>query len=136
MTKAPPTIMYASIVSRETVRMALVIATLNNLQVELDDIFTIYLQAPVTEKVWTTLGLELDKVAGKTAVIVKALYGLKSAGAAFRSHHARCMESFRYESCKAGPIYDLNQKSDQKMGKSITLIYCAMLMTFYASITM
>ena len=33
-------------------------------------------------------------------------------------------------------IYGLNQKSDQKMGLSSTLSYCAILMMFYASITM
>ena len=40
---------------------------------------------------------------GKTAVIIRALYGLKSAEAAFRSHLARCMESLGYQSCNADP---------------------------------
>ena len=62
-----------------------------------------YVQAPATEKVWTFLGHEFGKDARKTAVIVRALYGLKSAGAAFRSHLARCMESLGYQSCKADP---------------------------------
>ena len=100
MTKAPATITYASIVSRDTVRIAWMIATLNHLVIKLGNILNDYLQAPVTEKVWTTLGPEFDKDARKTAVIVRALYGLKSAGAAFRSHLARCMESLGYQSCK------------------------------------
>ena len=101
MTKAPATITYASAVSRETVRIALMIAALNDLEMKLGDILNAYIQAPVTEKVWTTLGPEFGKGAGKTAVIVRALYGLKSEGAAFRSHLARCMESMGYQSCKA-----------------------------------
>ena len=56
-----------------------------------------------TEKVWTTLGPELSKDAKKTAATVRAIFGLKSAGTAFRSYHARCMESLGYESCKAIP---------------------------------
>ena len=56
MTVAPATIMYASIVSIETVRIALMIAALNNLEVKSGDILNAYVQAPVTEKVWTTLG--------------------------------------------------------------------------------
>ena len=36
-----------------------------------------------------------------TAMIVRALYGLNSAGVAFRSHLARCMESLGYVSCRA-----------------------------------
>ena len=47
------------------------------------------------------MGLEIGKDARMTAVIVIALYGLKSAGAAFRSHLAKCMESMGYQSCKA-----------------------------------
>ena len=47
------------------------------------------------------MGPEFGKDAGKSAVIVRALYGLKSAGAAFKSHLARCMESLGYQSCKA-----------------------------------
>ena len=50
-----------------------------------------------------TLGPEFGKDMGKTAVIVRALYDLKSAGAAFRSHLAKCMESMGYPSCKADP---------------------------------
>ena len=57
-------------------------AALNDLEVKSGDILNAYVQAPVTEKVWTTLGPEFSKDAGKTAVIVRALYGLKSAGAA------------------------------------------------------
>ena len=101
MTKAQAIIKYASIVSRETVRIALMIAALDDLEVKLGNILNAYVQAPVTEKVWTTLGPEFGNDARKTAVIVKALYGLKLAGAAFRSHLARCMESLEYESCKS-----------------------------------
>ena len=79
------------------------IAALNDLDIKSDDILNAYVQAPVTEKVWTTLSPEIGKDAWKTALIVRALYGLKSAGAAFRSHLARCMESMVYQSCKADP---------------------------------
>ena len=49
------------------------------------------------------MGPEFCRDASKTAVIVRDLYGLKSAGAAFRSHLAICMESLGHESCKADP---------------------------------
>ena len=58
-------------------------------------------EAHVTEKVWSTLGPEIGKDTGKSAVIVRALYALKLAGAAFQSHLARHMESLAYQSCKA-----------------------------------
>ena len=103
MTKALAAILYASVVSRETVRIALMIATLNELQVKSGNILNASVQASVTEKVWTTLGCEFSKHAGKTAVIIRALYDLKSAGTAFRSHLPKCMESLGYQSCKADP---------------------------------
>ena len=76
MSKAQATIMYASIVSRETLRITWMIATLNDLEVKLGNILNPYVQAPVTEKMWTTLGPEVGKDARKTIVIVAALYGL------------------------------------------------------------
>ena len=89
MTKAPPTITYVSIVSTETVRIALMIAALNDLKVKSGDILNVYVQTHVTEKVWITLDTEFGKDGGKTEMIVRALYGLTSAVAAFRCHLVR-----------------------------------------------
>ncbi len=86
MTKAPATIPYASVVSCETVRIALLMAALNDLNVKVGDVLNAYITAPITEKVWTVLGPEFNTDAGKSAIIVCALYGLKTAGAAFRAH--------------------------------------------------
>jgi hypothetical protein len=52
------------------------------------DIENAYLMAPITEKVWTVLVPEFGDDAGERALIARALYGLKSAGAAFRNHLA------------------------------------------------
>ena len=78
MIGALSTILYASIVSKETVRIALMIAALNDLEVKSGDIINAFVQALVTERVWTTLGPDFYKDARKTVVIVRALYGLKS----------------------------------------------------------
>ena len=60
--------------------MALMIAALNDLERKLGNILKAYVQASVTEKVWTSLGPELSKDAKKSAVTVIALYGPKAAG--------------------------------------------------------
>jgi hypothetical protein len=91
-TDIPHAMAYVSIVSRESVRIALTLAALNDLDVKMADIENAYLKAPLTEKVWTVLGPEFGDDAGKRALIVRALYGLKSAGAAFRNHLAECMK--------------------------------------------
>jgi hypothetical protein len=73
------------------VRLALTIASLNDFEVKVGDVLNAYIIAPVKEKVWTILGPEFGHDAGKSAIIVCALYGLKSAGAAFRAHLASFM---------------------------------------------
>jgi hypothetical protein len=82
-TKAPATITSTSVVSRETMRLALTIASLNDLKVEVGDVLNAYITTPVKEKVWTILRPEFGHDAGRSAIIVCALYGLKSADAAF-----------------------------------------------------
>jgi hypothetical protein len=62
------------------VRIALTYAALNDLQVKVGDVLNAYITAPITEKVWTVLGPEFGQDAGKKVIIVRALYGLKSAG--------------------------------------------------------
>ncbi len=83
LTQASATIIYASVVSRETVCLALTFLSLNYLKVKVGDVLNAYITAPVKEKVWTILGPKFGHDSGNSAVIVHALYGLKSAGAAF-----------------------------------------------------
>ena len=76
-THTPSTLTYSSIVSRDSVRIALLIAALNDLEVLACDIQNAYLTAPCREKIWTVAGPEFGSEAGKNMIIVKALYGLK-----------------------------------------------------------
>ena len=78
MVEAPKSLTYASMVSRESVRIALTLAALNGLEVKTSDIQNIqnaYLTAACSKKVHTTLGTEFGETKGKTAIIVRALYG-------------------------------------------------------------
>ena len=70
---------------------------------------------------WTPLCPEFGEDDGKTAMIVIVLYGLKST-TAFRSHHARCMESFGYMSCKANP--DLWLKLEIRLEDGVQCYCC------------
>jgi hypothetical protein len=79
------------------------LAALNDLQVKAGDVLNAYITAPVKEKVWTVLGPEFGPDADKNAIIVRTLYGLKSAGAAFRAHLASFMRQIGYTLCKVDP---------------------------------
>jgi hypothetical protein len=96
---APHVMTYTSVVSRESVRIALTLAALNDLDVMMGDIENAYLTAPITEKVWTVLGPEFGNDAGKQAFVVRALYVLKSDGATFRNHLVSCMDHLKWKPC-------------------------------------
>ena len=66
--------MCTSAVSRESVRIALAIAALNQLDVKSSDVENEFLTAPTKEKVYTILRPEFGIDEGKKAVIVRALY--------------------------------------------------------------
>jgi hypothetical protein len=47
------------------------------------------------------LGPEFGDDAGKRVIIVRALYGMKSASAAFMNHLAGCMKHLGWSPCRA-----------------------------------
>jgi len=89
-TDPPKALTYSSVVSRESVRIALLLAGLNELEVCLTDIGNdAYLTAPTTEKCYVVAGDEFGpELKGRVLKIVWALYRLKSAGATFHAHLA------------------------------------------------
>ena len=78
---------YSSVVSRETVRLCFMIAAMHNLDVLAGDVGNAYLNAKPREKCHVILNDEWmfgPSAVGKIALIVRALYGMKSSGAAWR----------------------------------------------------
>ena len=66
------------------------------------DIGNAYLNAPASEKLYTYAGLEFGQEDhGKLLVITRALYGLKSSGAAYRAHFAQNLRDLGFTSCLA-----------------------------------
>ena len=95
---------YAGVVSRESVRIALTYAALMGLSVFAADIQNAYLQAPTSEKFWCVCGPEFgSEEQGRTAIVVRALYGTKSSGRDFRNHLRDCMDHMGYTSCLGDP---------------------------------
>jgi hypothetical protein len=72
---------FAGVVSRESVRIALTYAVFNNIPVMAGDIMNVYLQAPASEKHYIVCGKEFGpEYEGRIELIIRALYGGKSAG--------------------------------------------------------
>ena len=76
----PGSTTYSSVVSQESVRIAFLLAALNQLDVKCCDLSGAYLNAPVAERVCFEAGHKYGNNKGKIMVIDCALYGLKSSG--------------------------------------------------------
>ena len=72
---------YASVVSRDSVRVMFLIAASNDLDVKMCEIGNAYLNAETRERVWFIAGMEWGSGKGSKVIITRALYGLKSSGA-------------------------------------------------------
>jgi hypothetical protein len=106
-------ITFASVVSRDSIRIAFLVAALNDLDVLSADISGAYLNANAAEKVYTIAGKEFGpEKEGRVVVITRALYGLRSSGKAWRDHMAATLRDHGYTSCRADP--DVWMKSKTK----------------------
>ena len=97
---------YSSVVSRDSVRIVFTLAALNDLKVKMADIGNAYLNAPNKERVHVKCGPELfgPESKGKIAIVVRALYGLKSAGNSWRHFFSNYITSeLGFQSTVADP---------------------------------
>ena len=91
-TPNPTTTTYAGVVSRESVRVALTYAALNDLDVIGGDIRNAFLSAPSSEKHYIICGPEFgEENVGRTAIITRALYGGPRAGRDYWNCVHECM---------------------------------------------
>ena len=104
LTDPPSSMTYASVVSRDSVRIAFLIAALNDLDILAGDIQNAYLHANTKEKLYFIAGSEWKADEGRPVVIVRALYGLKSSALMWRNHLADTLGNFMgFKSSLADP---------------------------------
>jgi hypothetical protein len=75
-TDTPSHLTYSSVVTRESVRIAFLIAALNDIEILSTDVGNAYLQAPTRERVHTTAGPEFGPHRTAQTVIIETLYDL------------------------------------------------------------
>ena len=103
MTPAPASITYSSVVSKDSVRTALTVAALDDLDILACDIQNAYLTAVCREKIWNRAGPEFGSEEGNIMIVKMALYGFKSSGAAFRAKLAGVLHDIGFTPSKADP---------------------------------
>ena len=80
-----------------------VITYSSDYEVKAAGVLKTYVRAPNKEKIRTVLGPVFKENAGKSAIIVRALYSLKSEVASFRAHLAQCMQESENQFCDPDP---------------------------------
>ena len=126
MTDPLPSMSYSSVVSRESVRIAFLIAALNDLKILAGDIQNAYLNAETKERVWFEAGPEFGDHGGKPILIVRALYGLRGSGKAWRYNLAdKLRNELNFRSSLADPDVwrKPNVKANGKKYYSYILVY-------------
>ena len=77
--------------TRETVCIAFTMAVIHDIEAKAADVLNTYLMVLNEEKIWRALGSEFEDNAGKSAIIVRGVYVLKTVGASFRADLAQFM---------------------------------------------
>eukprot|EP00804_Cyclotella_cryptica_P012753 CCRYP_019200-RB/>CCRYP_019200-RB protein AED:0.43 eAED:0.49 QI:0/0/0/1/0/0/2/0/141 len=122
VTKAPATLTYASVAVSRDWRIALLIAALNDIDIWAADVLNATSPRHAARKSGPLLEKSLGRLRPQSHI--RALYGLKSSGAAFRAHLAGCMREMGYVSCPADPDLWLKEQTDRKGRKYYSYILC------------
>ena len=101
--EAPASVLYSCVVSCDSIHLAFLIAALNDINILSCYLENAYVNAKCHEKIWLEAGIKCGKDAGKVLVIVRALYGLKSAGALWHLELAQLLSDLGYKSKKVDP---------------------------------
>ena len=100
---SPSFITYSTVVSRESVQILLLVEALNDLEIMGSNIKNAFLSSPNLEKHWIKAGSEFGAEQGKKFLVVRALYGLKLASAAFQFFMAKKLYEISFKSCVEDP---------------------------------
>ena len=103
LTAPPKDSVYSGVVTLRSLRLCMLLAELNGLQVEAADVGNAYLEAYTKEKLYVVAGPEFGDRKGNVMIIVKALYGLRTSGARFHEKFADTLLSMNFFPCKADP---------------------------------
>jgi hypothetical protein len=103
LTDPPSCLTYSSAVSRESVRIAFFIAAVDGYEVIAADVQNAYVQESSLGKYASVADDEFGDDKGKTALSVRALYGLKSSGASWCAHIAHNLTDVNFVPSHGNP---------------------------------
>ena len=95
LTKEPEESVYSSVTSLQSLRIVILVAELNGLELAQAHVGSAYLEALTGEKIYFIAGVEFAwfGMAGHTLTLHKAVYGLRSSGQCWHSHFSKTLRS-------------------------------------------
>ena len=90
---------YSSVVNLRSLRLAILYAEVNKLEIMVGDVSSAYLESYTSEKVYTIAGPEFGELEGHLLIISKALYGLRTSGYAWHKKFADTLRDMGYLPC-------------------------------------
>ena len=115
-TRIHSSVTYSSMVLHDLVRIMLIVAALNGLDLQAAGIKNAYLTDPCHEKIWTRAGPEFVIDKGKVYIVVRALYGFKSSGAVFRAFIVERLYEMGFKSIVADPDVWYREDTNSECG--------------------
>ena len=103
LVETPASVTYSTVIYRDSVRILLIAAALNGLEVRGADVQNAFLSTNNLENHWLRAGPEFGPEKVKVFIVVRALYRLKSASSAFRAFMARKLDEIGFQSIPADP---------------------------------
>jgi len=92
---------HSSVVRTSSIRAAIILGVLNEQKFLMGDVSQAYLYTNNREKLYIHAGPEFGKLQGKSLKIVKALYGLCSAGNSYHALFADKLRAMGFAMCNA-----------------------------------
>jgi len=121
LTPEPEFSVYSGVVSNRSLRIVILTAELNGLELMGADITMAYLEALTKEKIYFIAGSEFKAfgLEGHTMILYKALYGLRSSGQAWHAHFAVTLRAEGFFPSKADPDVWMRKSPDGKLWEYI-----------------
>jgi hypothetical protein len=113
MTAPPRDSVYSGVVSLRSIRLALLAAELNGLEIMAGDVGNVYLEAETKEKIYTIGGPEFGELEGHILIIKRALYGLRTSGARWHERFAETLRAEGFRPCNADPDLWMRDAGDK-----------------------
>ena len=127
MTDTPVGVCYSSVVYRDSVRIAFLFASLNDIDILACEISNAYINAPCQEIICFVAGLEFVKsLEVKAMKLVRTLYGLKISGASWSKmfkYHIVNYLVFTVKTIDPAMYYQRNTKEDGSNYYELLLVY-------------